>query len=147
MCTGSRRAGAAAARASHMTSDWLQAFKLSSRRYCILSRGYKFKTLLRHVPGARPTRRRPRRAHASHMISDWQSLAASLTWSCRSCVTVLALQQYVDARCGPLTAGDWGQQLTAKDGPGKGHHNNLKCSTSALKVFSCYAAARMFAMK
>ena len=83
MCTGSRRAGAAAARASHMTSDWLQAFKLSSRRYCILSRGYKFKTLLRHVPGARPTRRRPRRAHASHMISDWQSLAASLTWSCR----------------------------------------------------------------
>ena len=33
-----------------------------------------------------------------------------------------ALQQYGDARCGPLTAG---QQLAAEAGSGKGHSNNL----------------------
>ena len=76
---------------------------------------------------------------ASHTISDWQSLAASLTWSCRPCVTVLALQQYGDARCWSLTAGDWDQQLAAEAGPGNWHSNYLKCSTSGLKVFSCYA--------
>ena len=71
-------------------------------------------------------------------------LAASLPWSCRSGITVLALQQYGDARCGPPTVCDWGPQQA---GPDKGHRNNFKCSTSGLEVFSCYAAAMMFAMR
>ena len=44
------------------------------------------------------------------------------------------------------TVCDWGPQLAAQAGPGKGHRNNSKCSTSELKVFSCYAAAMMFAL-
>ena len=62
-------------------------------------------------------------------------------------VTILALQQYGDARCGAPTAGDWGQQIASEAWPGKGHSNNLKCMASGLKVSSCYAAAMMFTMK
>ena len=42
------------------------------------------------------------------------------------------------------TVCDWGPQQA---GPDKGHSNNFKCSTSGLEVFSCYAAAMMFAMR
>ena len=73
--------------------------------------------------------------------------AASLTWSCRSGITVLALQQSCNAHCWPPTVGDWGPQLASQVWPGKGHRNNLKCSKSGLKVFSCYAAAMMFAVR
>ena len=93
-CTGSR--SSVGRRSMCQSYDCIMTgcqpdLELSSRRYCILSRGNKFKTLLRHGPGARSQRRRPPLAHACHMILDWQSLAASLTWSCRPGVTVLAL--------------------------------------------------------
>ena len=96
-------------------------------------------------PGARPVT--AEEAAPGTCQSYDLGLAASLTWSCHSGITVLALQQYGDARCGPPTVCDWGPQLAAQAGPGKGHRNNFKCSTSGLKVFSCYAAAMMFAMR
>ena len=145
-CRGTLHALAAAGALQHASVIWSQSgckpdLELLSRRYCILSWGYKFKTLPRQMhwqPGALPPQRRPRRGR-----STWQSydlgLAASLTWSCRLGVTVLALQQYGDARCRPPTAGDWGPQLATKTaGPraSEGHSNNLKCLTSGLKVRS-----------
>ena len=77
-------------------------------------------------------------------------LTASLTLICRPGIQVtvffLELQQDGDAQCWAVC--NAGHKIwPAKAGPGEEHCNNLKCLTSEWRVFSCYAAAMMIAMK
>ena len=70
---------------------------------------------------------------------------ASLTWSRRAGAAVFFIDAAARRRC-PVRAIDWGAPLAAEGGPGEGHSNNLKCLMSGWKVFSCCAAAMIFAM-